>query len=105
MLKEIERQALETVVNRMKLGDKIAATRIIETQSEYYWDGNYTMCRLVSATKEEGVIAEGVGFSKRNPKDRFIVDAGSMIAFSRAAKNYARTLAGLNEIKVCIKCE
>lgn len=103
MLKEIERQILETVINRLKLGDKIAATRIIETQAEYQWDGNYTMCRLFSTTKEEGVIAEGVGFSKRNPRDRFIVDVGSMIAFSRAAKNYVRTLAGLNEIKACIK--
>ncbi len=101
MLNEIERQILETVIKRLNVGKEIAATRIIEAKSEYERGGNYIMCRLFSGENTISFpLVKVVGFSKRNPRDRFVADIGRKIAFSRAAKSYVRNLVPLHECRI-----
>lgn len=96
--KEIEQDIISTVIKRHGAGNKIPAEKIFKLKSEYRTRGNFTYCKL---TSDDNTIV-GVGFSKRNPRDRLITDVGKKIAFSRACKDYIGNILGLPEECICV---
>jgi len=91
---QIKQQILDTIINRAKIGDKISADRIIDINTKFYTDGNYTMCKINSKISGRPEITE-VGFSKRNPNYpqlKFNKELGEMLSFVNAAKRYVSQL-------------
>lgn len=94
MLNPEEHKIIETVISRIAKHHKrvecIAASRIINAYSGYYVRKPYTMAKITST--EDGVTKIGVGFSKCNPTDRYNVEVGEKLAFSKACKDYIYNL-------------